>query len=204
MGFVAHVEGKEESLFAEYSKILNDGPMKGKGVLNYLGSHDDHDSYDRKRQKTYEAAFKLMMSPGGVQIYYGDELARPMHAKGALGDANMRSFMNWQDLSNEKTQALLSHWQKLGTFRREHQAVGAGKHTQLQASPYVFKRELSNKDKVLVAKGLPKGKKSVSVFGLFEEDQELLEYYSGKTLTVENGKVSFSSQYEYLLLGQQQ
>lgn len=201
MGFVAHIKENEENLFSAYSDTLNDGAMQGKGVINYIGSHDDHESYDRERQNTYEAAFKLMMSPGGVQIYYGDELARPMFAKDAFGDANMRSFMNWQDLTNVKTQALLSHWQRLGTFRREHQAVGAGKHAQLQASPYIFKRELSNKDKVLVAKGLPIGKKSVSVFGLFDEDEELLDYYSGITLKVANGKVDFSSEYEYLLLG---
>ena len=67
-----------------------------------------------ERQNTYEAAFKLMLSPGAVQIYYGDEIARPMHAEGALGDANMRTYMNWEDLEDNSTQGLVSTLAEVG------------------------------------------------------------------------------------------
>jgi alpha-amylase len=201
MGFAAHASQSAEQIFSSYSQSLNHGEMKGKGILNYIGSHDDHDSYDRKREKTFEAAFKLMLAPGGVQIYYGDELARPMYAKGAKGDADMRTFMNWEDLDIVATQQLLAHWQKLGQFRREHDAVGTGIHTKLNSSPYIFKRELADKDKVLVAKSLSKGVKTISVYNLFKDGDVIFDYYSNQMSIVKKGKVSIDSEFTYLLIG---
>ncbi len=201
IGFVAHAEQSDEQIFSTYSRILNTGELKGKGILNYIGSHDDHDSFDRKREKTFETAFKLMLAPGGVQIYYGDELARPMYAEGAYGDAHMRTMMNWQDLTKADTQKILHHWQKLGQFRQTHDAVGSGKHQLLNKSPYIFKRELGDIDKVLVAKGLTKGSKTISVYQLFEEGEQLIDYYSNQSVKVKNGKVTFTNDFTYLLIG---
>ena len=203
MGFVAHAQLSPEQIFSDYSKSLNGGELTGKGILNYIGSHDDQDSYDRKREKPFETAFKLMLAPGGVQIYYGDELARPMYAdQSAYGDAHMRTFMNWQDLQQSQTRELLAHWQKLGTFRKAHDAVGSGKHQQLNSSPYIFMRELGDTDKVLVAKDLPIGKKSISVYQQFKDGEKLFDYYSGQHLVVKNGQVSLNSDFSYLLLAQ--
>ena len=201
MGFVAHAGQNPEALFSSYAESLLRGPMKNKGILNYIGSHDDHDSYDRERKHNYETAFKLMMAPGAVQIYYGDEIARPMYAKDALGDAQMRTFMNWQDLSSPDTQALLSHWRKLGTFRQAHRAVGAGEHTMLSKTPYIFARTLNNKDRVLVATDLPKGEKTIPVFKGFENDVRLYDYYSQQYVTVNDDKVKLNSPFSYALLG---
>ena len=48
---------------------------------------------------------------------------------GTVGDATLRSFMNWSDIkNNQKTKELLQHAQKLGQFRANHPAVGAGTH----------------------------------------------------------------------------
>jgi len=201
MGFVAHASQSAETIFSSYSKSLNKGALKGKGILNYIGSHDDPDSYDIKREKTFDTAFKLMLAPGGVQIYYGDELARPMIAENAYGDANMRTFMNWQDIEKPDTQAILAHWQKLGQFRKQQNAVGSGKHMQLNQSPYIFKRELNNEEPVLVAKDLPKGNKNISVYELFDDGEVLFDYYSNQTVTVKNGKIAINSDFTYLLIG---
>jgi len=201
MGFVAHASQSAEQIFSTYSHILNDGELKGNGVLSYIGSHDDQDSYDRKRAHIFEDAFKLMLAPGAVQIYYGDELARPMYVKGAYGDANMRTFMNWQDLQKATTQKVLAHWQKLGKFRRDHNAVGSGKHQQLSKSPYIFKRELDTQDRVLVAKGLPKGNKTIAVYSVFKEGDVLLDYYSDQKVVVKKGKITINSAFSYLLIG---
>lgn len=205
MAFPTHAHLSEEDIFSEYSKALNGGTLDGKGILNYIGSHDDVDSYDKERKNTFEAAFKLMLAPGGVQIYYGDELARPMHAiEGANGDAHLRRFMNWQDLSKASTQELLAHWQRLGTFRHSHPAVGAGIHRQLSESPYIFERTLDKKDKVLVAKDLPKGSKTLQVYNLFNNGEKLFDYYSGQHLVVKNGKITLTSPFSYILLGKSQ
>ena len=115
-----------EGLFSKYSDILNKDNMQSVGVLNYLTSHDDGSPFDPQREKSYETATKLLLSPGAAQIYYGDETARPLIIEGANGDANLRSFMNWDDLAAPSYQTLLGHWQKLGQFRKNHLSIGAG------------------------------------------------------------------------------
>lgn len=66
-----------EQLYSKYSQILH-SEMNGYGVLNYLTSHDDGSPFDKQREKPYETATKLLLSPGAAQVYYGDELARPL------------------------------------------------------------------------------------------------------------------------------
>ncbi len=142
-GFKRDAAGSLDSLFSLYSAILHEGALRGVAILNYLSSHDDGGPYDRDRQDPYGAGTRLLLAPGGAQIYYGDELARPLRVAGAEGDANLRSFMNWTDLERGGTTAeVLEHWRKLGTFRRAHPAVGAGEHRRLQAAPYIFSRTL--------------------------------------------------------------
>ena len=200
IGFVEHVQQDIEKLYSRYSAYLNEGPMQGKGMLNYIGSHDDQDSFDRARKHNYTTAFKLMMAPGGVQIYYGDELARPMLVEGSYGDVGMRANMNWNDLSQLETQALLAHWQKLGKFRQQFPAVGAGVHQMLNASPYVFKRELSEAQTVVIAQGLAPGIKSIKLNSVFAEGVVLKDYYSGLSAPVKNNRVEINTPYAYLLL----
>ncbi|WP_346837686.1 alpha-amylase family glycosyl hydrolase [Microbulbifer sp. SAOS-129_SWC] len=190
-----------EPLFASYSQDLHGGALDGVGLLNYLASHDDGGSYDRARKHTYTAALKLMLAPGAAQIYYGDELARPLTAK-AEGDAQLRSSMNWGDLKSDKTRALLAHWQKLGQFRHAHPAVGAGVHKKLADKPYTFSRVLGDRDRVLVSIGLPAGDKAVPVYGLFADGTRLKDYYSGREVTVSQGRVSLDTPFALVLLGQ--
>jgi len=192
-----------EEIFSKYDQSLNGGPLDGVSLLNYLSSHDDGAPFDQARERTYEAGTKLLLSPGAVQIYYGDETGRDLNAKGAEGDAKLRSLMNWDQLeSDEETQKLLAHWQKLGQFRHAHRSVGAGKHEQLQASPYIFKRSLEESgDKVLVATDQAEGAKSISTFDVFEEGTELKDYYSGEMVTVSGGKVELDTPFDMVLLG---
>ena len=188
-----------ESLFSKYSRILNGENMQSVGVLNYLTSHDDGSPFDPQRMKSYETATKLLLSPGGAQIYYGDETARPLVVEGANGDANLRSFMNWADLEQASYQELLAHWQKLGQFRKKHLAIGAGEHKQLQAEPYLFKRTLEA-DQVLVGLDLEKGAKEITVFDIFKDGDQVKDFYSGAEATVENGKVMIDSPYDIVLI----
>ena len=194
-----------ESLFSKYQAALQEGELAKVSVLNYVTSHDDGSPFDVTREKALEAGTKLMLCPGGVQIYYGDETARPLKVEGAEGDANLRSFMNWDDLAKkEEVQEVLAHWQKLGQFRKEHPAVGAGIHQQLQAEPYLFSRTLEGEaetDKVVVALELPTGPKEVPLFETFPDGTRLKDYYSGQTLRVRSGKVSLDSPFGIVLLG---
>ena len=188
-----------EEIFSKYSQILN-SDMKGLSVMNYSASHDDGWPYDKERKKSYENATKLLLAPGISQIYYGDETARPLIVTGAEGDANLRSNMNWNDVKNNTgTQKLLEHWQKLGKFRANHPAVGAGIHNMVSSSPYWFTRTYGT-DKVLVGLDLSFGVKEIPVLNIFENGTKLRDAYSGKTTAVANGKASIDTGYGIILL----
>jgi len=105
--------------------------------------------------------------------------------------------MNWDDLAGERsTRAVLEHWRKLGRFRRDHPAVGAGEHRTLQRSPYVFSRTLEaegTSDRVLVAMDQGEGEKTIPVFGLFPDGTRLVDVYSGSTGTVTDGSITLTT-----------
>lgn len=192
-----------EQMFSKYDSILN-GNLKGYSVMNYLSSHDDGSPFDPLRNKPFETATKLLLSQGSAQIYYGDESARILHAEGAVGDANLRTVMNWDDIhQNTKTQNILKHWQTLGRFRAKHPAVGAGRHHMISQSPYVFSRSYfkdSFSDEVVVGLNLNKGSKTIPVSEVFSEGDMVRDYYSGATSKVINGSVTINSEFDLVLL----
>ena len=192
-----------EELFSKYTNILQND-LKGNTVMNYVSSHDDSYPFDKKREKTFESATKLLLTPGISQVYYGDESARPLDIEGTTGDATLRSFMNWDDIAtNASTKEIMVHWQKLGFFRKNHPAVGGGLHTQISASPYVFSRSFTKgkySDKVVVGLDLTKGEKTISVGTIFSNGCKVKDAYSGKTATVVKGKVTLNTDFEIVLL----
>jgi alpha-amylase len=200
-----------EKLFSDYSAALH-GPLAGKTVLNYVSSHDDGTPFDPLRQRPFEAANKLLLAPGQAQVYYGDETARVLKADGAVGDANLRSFMNWDELASnaqrgtDKVADVQDHWARLGRFRHAHPAVGAGVHQMIASSPYTFKRTWEKDgvaDRVVVALDLSADKPAVvSVAGVFMDGQSVRDSYSGKSAVVSGGKVQFDTHGPVVLLAQ--
>lgn len=194
--------GDHESMFAKYDSILHTS-LSGKSVLNYATSHDDGQPFDKERTKPYETATKLLMTPGLSQIYYGDESARDLTIPGTEGDATLRSPMNWNAMDSTATKEILSHWQKLGKFRRDHPAVGAGKHKMISATPYIFSRTYKKgdlTDAVVLGLDLPSGEKVLYIDNIFPDGTKLRDAYSGKTATVKDGKVSITSEDSLVLL----
>jgi alpha-amylase len=196
-----------DALFTQYSDALHHGALRDVSILNYIDSHDDASPYDRDRKDPVGAGTRLLLAPGGAQIYYGDELARPLRVEGAQGDANLRSFMDWDALATGGvTAGILGHWRKLGRFRLAHPAVGAGEHHTFQEHPYIFGRVLEMEgisDRVLVAIDQGDGAKTIPVFGLFPDGTDLIDAYSGETGTVTNGEIALTTGYGILLLGEQ-
>ena len=187
-----------EDIFSNYSKLLH-SDLNGKTVMNYLTSHDDGSPFDKNRKRTYEAATKLLLAPGISQIYYGDETARTLTVSGAEGDANLRSNMNWSDVKyNSGTRKLLEHYQKLGKFRANHPAIGAGVHQMISSNPYWFTRTFDT-DKVLIGLDLKAGMKEIDVTGIFENGTKLRDAYSGQIVKVENGKAAVNSEFSLVL-----
>lgn len=192
-----------EQLFKKYTDALQN-PLKGYGVLNYLSSHDDGQPFDANREKPFETATKLLLAPGTSQVYYGDESARALVIEGTVGDATLRSFMNWENVTSEAhTKTVLEHWQKLGQFRKNHPAVGAGVHQMITESPYVFYRSYKNddfEDVVVVGLELSKGIKSLDVSRVFKEGSTVRDAYSKQESKVIDGHVQIDSEYDIVLL----
>ena len=206
-GFKYDAQRSPDTLFTRYATWLNEGELKGLSVLNYLASHDDGSPFDQGREQPMRTGTLLLLSPGSPQIYYGDETARPLRVEGAIGDANLRSFMNWEALEQSPTQAVLAHWQKLGQFRRAHLSVGMGSHERLSASPYVFARRYQDEeteDRVVVAMDLPPQAEAhvLPVGEVFADGTQLKDYYSGQTVTVAGGQVSITTEADLVLLGE--
>ncbi|MFP4845034.1 alpha-amylase family glycosyl hydrolase [Winogradskyella sp. PE311] len=195
-----------EESFKKYSDTLN-GVLKDFGTLNYLTSHDDGSPFDKTRKKPFETATRLLLSPGTSQVYYGDESSRSLVISGTEGDATLRSFMNWDSIAKRpRTKQVLAHWQKLGKFRANHPALGAGVHTMISESPYYFKRVFKKddyEDKVAVGLDLPKGSKTINIADVFKEGDKIRDAYSNKIAEVINGSITIDTEFNIVLLEKQ-
>ena len=122
-------------------------------VLSYISSHDTRLFFTNDAKGSLplqqRAAGLLLLAPGAVQIYYGDESGRPFGPTGSDPLQGTRSDMNWDELKGAKA-PLLAHWQVLGQFRARHPAIGAGtQQSQQTPSYYAFSRQHAG-DKVMV------------------------------------------------------
>jgi len=189
-----------KEVFSRYDSLLNSN-LKGYGILNYLSSHDDGMPFDIERKMPFKTAEILLLTPGTSQVYYGDESARELIVEGATGDANLRSFMNWEKIHHDKkTKEILNHWQKLGQFRANHPAIGAGKHEVISTkNGFIFSR-VRNEDKVIVGINLKRGKKTIDVSSIFKNRAKLRDYFSNTKFTVKEGNVIFNSDNNLVLL----
>ena len=181
---------KPEKLFKSYAAAQAGKPVH---MLNYISSHDT-ELFERGR--LIEGGTALLLAPGGVQIFYGDETARPLGPEPRTDTQQAtRSDMNWTSLDVK----VLAHWRKLGTFRARHRALATGEHKQLGEAPYTFSRvEPLSGDRVVVAMEA-KGQVSVPVAGVFPDGQTLRDAYTGRSVQVVGGKVVLQAEGTVLL-----
>lgn len=135
--------------YRSYAKTLAEQPDFN--PVSYMSSHDTElffgrfNSFEMQRN----AANALLLTPGAIQVYYGDEVAREVGPYADDFHQGTRSDMPWQ--LDAQRQDLLKHWQRLGQFRQRHPAVGAGAHHVIeQDNAYVFSRVLGD-DKIIAA-----------------------------------------------------
>lgn len=166
-----------ESTYSNYAKSVNGDSNKGYNMLSYNSSHDKGFG-----ARSAAAGTALLLCPGGVQIYYGDEYGRD--AQGVNGEQGWRSQMQF-----DKNPDILANWQKVGQFRNNHPAVGAGTHTKIDGDVYEFSRVYGD-DKVVVALPNKAGTFDVKVSGVFEDGEVITDAYSKETYTVSGGSVS--------------
>ncbi|TMQ07883.1 MAG: alpha-amylase [Deltaproteobacteria bacterium] len=178
-----------DALFTEYAALQHGKPAQ---MLSYLSSHDT-ELFDRGH--LIEAGTALLLAPGGVQIYYGDETARPAGiAPASDRQQATRSDMNWDAID----QKVLGHWRALGSFRARHVAVARGVHARLQPAPYVFSR-IDGDDRVVVALDVPAGA-TLALGTVFADGQALRDAYTGAAYTARGGKVTAAAASRAVLL----
>ena len=205
----------DASTWSSYAGKFNNGTSAP--ALNALSYVSSHDTQLCRPDDMKALGTGLVLLPGGVQVYYGDETARPNDNGGSGNDAEhgTRSDMNFpSDISNQAEWAAnvdsistsfssnetLAHWQKVGQFRFRNPAVGAGKQTETGDGSLCRKYDNSSENisnAVVIHVG---SASSVNVGDCFEDGTEVMDGYSGATGTVSGGSVSLSGTGSLILL----
>lgn len=172
-----------DSLYSSYSELVAATDVN---LVSYLSSHD---TGLYARDSIRDAATKLMLAPGAVELYYGDETGREPYPVENAGIA-ARSPMNWETTAED----VFKWWKQLGQFRARHVAVGMGRHTVLSSEPYTFLRSYEHgmtKDNVVVVLGAS-GRTPVNVSRAFPDDSIVRDAVTGKIGIVSFGMVTFT------------
>lgn len=159
-----------------------------------LAAHTDwhpfsylNNSYHRDTDMSNMAdcATTLLLSPGTIQLFYGDETRRPLSDARLNVDADQafRSDMNWE----KPDTALLAHFRRLGKIRRDNPAIGSGRQRTLDAHTCM---RYNDTDTIIIrlrpSVGIP-----ISVKGIFPDGTQLTDLYTGKKATVSHDFVNF-------------
>ncbi|PVX35722.1 alpha-amylase family glycosyl hydrolase [Janthinobacterium sp. 78] len=178
-----------DGVYRQYAGLLNKRPRYD--ILSYISSHDTS-LFPREQLKHGLSA--LLLAPGGVQLFYGDESARQPGAAPA-GDEQQatRSDMNWTSMDS----ATLAHARKLGQFRLRHPALARGEHRFINDKPYAFARVM--KDDAVIAVPEAQGALDLKVHGVFADGALLRDAYTNQNYTVSNGAVAVNAAGSVLL-----
>lgn len=142
---------------------------------------------DASEDNMMACATTLLLSPGVVQIFYGDETGRELSDAryNVDSDQAFRSDMNWESVDQE----LLKHYRKLGKIRSEHPAIGLGAQTTIDVHTCY---RCYNDDEVII-RVAPIAGQPIRVAPLFADGTELVDLYSGARVVVTNGTVRLTS-----------
>lgn len=177
-----------ETTWSLYAERINSDPDFN--VLSYLSSHDTSLFFERYADGDLDAQRRagtlLLLTPGAVQIFYGDENARAYGATSTDQSHRTRTPYAWGE-----NPEVLAHWQKLGRFRRAHAAVGAGSHAKVGDSPYRVRRAVG--DDVVYFALAATGDVTFNVGDDFADGVTLRDAYTGQTAAVTGGEVTFTA-----------
>lgn len=164
-----------EYAYSKYAKLIT--TEENFNMLSYISSHDTG-----LGNRDMNGGTALLLCPGAVQIYYGDESGRTTN--GITGEQGWRTQMNWDSMD----EAVLEHYKKLGNFRKNHPAVAKGEHEKISSSPYTFSR-IYEEDKVVICIPEKAGEYTVKVGTVFEEGEWITDVYTGKSYQVSAGSI---------------
>mgnify|MGYP005873603049 CR=1 FL=1 len=130
-----------------------------------------------------DCATTFLLAPGTVQIFYGDETARPLSDARLNVDSDQafRSDMNWDTVNEE----FLSHFRRLGKIRRDNPAIALGR--QVTHDLHTVSRHKDG-DTILIRLKAEAGR-PINLYGVFTDGTELTELYTGRTARVADGQI---------------
>ncbi|MDE7421794.1 MAG: hypothetical protein K2N35_16510 [Muribaculaceae bacterium] len=152
--------------------------------FSYLNNSYHRDA-DMERMRN--CATTLLLAPGAVQVFYGDESGRKLSDArfNVDSDQAFRSDMDWEDIDVE----LLEHFRKLGQIRKANPVIATGRQTTLDVHTCLREKD---GEKVLIHL-FPEADTPIDVSGVFSEGTALVELYSGEEGTVKDGIAAFPS-----------
>lgn len=146
-----------------------------------------NNSYNRDADmdNMIDCATTLLLSPGIVQVFYGDETGRKLSDARLNVDSNQafRSDMDWNDVD----QSLLNHFSKLGRIRKSNPVIATGKQKTIDTHTCL---RYNDTDTVLI-RVKPQDNKGISVDGIFKDGMPVMELYTGQSALAGDGYVSF-------------
>ncbi len=178
-----------------YAEALNS--RSDWNTLSYISSHDKGLFAIGNK---VNAGTALVLSPGAVQIYYGDENDRNWGPGKSTSDSMQGSRGQYQWGANAN---VLSHWQKIGQFRNRNIAVGAGSQIDLGSNTYGRIYNKNGVDNKVVINVGGSGSVAVNVSGVFADGTAVKNAYNGETGTVSGGKVTFTASNSVILIEKQ-
>lgn len=182
--------------WSTYANTINTN-SNSYNVLSYVSSHDTglHRPSDMKNVGTM-----LLLMPGGIQLFYGDETGRKK-AYENCGDVDMmtRGDMNWEAVDGDVN----AHWKRVGKFRRRNPAVGAGIQKELGDNAYG--RTYTNgsySNAVAIKLNTSAGTScTLNVDGIFADGTTVQDgYNTANTAKVSGGKVTLIASGTVVLL----
>lgn len=140
---------------------------------------------DADMSNMIDCATTLLLSPGAVQMFYGDESGRKLSDARLNVDSDQafRSDMDWNDINKEQ----LQHFQRLGQIRKTNPVIGTGKQHTVDVHTCVR----YNDSDTVVIRVLPLAGQAICLDNTFAEGTEMVELYTGQVSEVRNGKVLF-------------
>lgn len=200
----ASVDYKPEYADAGFSSMVNfyfpkRGDLDGivytwQAYSDSIAAHPDwhpfsylNNSYhrDADMQRMRDCATTLLLAPGAVQLFYGDESGRKLSDAryNVDSDQAFRSDMNWEEMDT----VLLEHFRKLGQIRTSNPVIATGRQTTLDVHTCLREKD---GEKVLI-RLYPENGTPIDVDGLFPEGASVVELYSGKEAEVRGATVRF-------------
>ncbi|MGM0370191.1 MAG: alpha-amylase family glycosyl hydrolase, partial [Bacillota bacterium] len=181
-------------IWSDYAIRINESDNFN--VVSYISSLDRG---LKEREDKISAGTKLLLSPGLVQVLYGEEVNRRPSSQSGSSRQRSSSDYPWDNGDQE----VLEHWQKLGQFREKHPAIGAGEQIEVASNTYARTWDQNEdgdlEDKVII-KVATNGQQKIDVGNIFADGTTVRNFYTGNTDVVEQGTVEFVAKNSIILI----